>query len=127
MNKKSKENIRVAEVLISQEYYNSSVHCSYYALFQYMKYILDSQGFCSYKEQDAKTNTKGSHNSILKELELHIKDAELCWKVRHSFLLCKKLRGIADYQVTQVVQEESQKCLDDVRDIIEHLSKCFNI
>ena len=127
MNKKSEENIRVAEVLISQEYYNSSVHCSYYALFQYMKYILNSQGFCSYQEQDAKTNTKGSHNNILKELELHIEDAKLRWKVHHSFLLWKKLRRMADYQVTQVVQGESQKCLDCVHNMITELNQYFNI
>lgn len=65
MNKKSEENILAAEELISRGYYNSSIHCSYYALFQYMKYILNSRGLCSYAVQDQKTNAHGSHNNIL--------------------------------------------------------------
>lgn len=126
MDKKSEENILAAEELISKGYYNSSIHCSYYALFQHMKYILDHCGLCTYESQDKKTNTKGSHDNILKELEPHIKDVQLRCKVHHSFPFWKKLRSVADYQVTQVVQGDSQKCLDDVRDIIEQLSKCFN-
>lgn len=69
MNKKSEENILAAEELISRGYYNSSIHCSYYALFQYMKYILNSRGLCSYAVQDQKTNAHGSHNNILRGAE----------------------------------------------------------
>lgn len=126
MNEKAKQNIQAAEVLICKGYYNSSIHCSYYALFQYMKYILDHCGLCTYKSQDKKTNTKGSHDNILKELDPHIKDARLRLNLHHSFSTWKKLRMVADYQVTPIVQDDSQKCLDDVRDIIERLSKSLN-
>lgn len=126
MNKKSEENILAAKVLIRKGYYNSSIHCSYYALFQYMKYVLDYRGFCNYPSQDKKTNTKGSHNNILEELRTHIKDVALSKRVRDSFRNLKRLRAVADYQVTPIVQVDSQKCLDDVHDIIEWLSKCFN-
>lgn len=126
MNKKSEENILAAEELICKGYYNSSIHCSYYALFQYMKYILNSQGLCSYAVQDQNTNGPGSHHNILTELRKHIKDVALSRNVRDSFQNLKTQRTIADYQVTPIAQIDSQKCLDDVRDIIERLSKCFD-
>ena len=124
MNKKSEENILAAEELICKGYYNSSIHCSYYALFQYMKYILNSQGFCLYAEQNAKTKAQGSHNTILKELRKHIKDAALSRNVRDSFRSLKSQRAMADYEINPVVQVHSQMCLNDV---ITELNQYFNI
>ena len=40
MDKKSEENIRAAKMLINAGYYSSSIHCSYYALFQYIVYVM---------------------------------------------------------------------------------------
>lgn len=125
MNKKSEENILAAEVLIHEGYYNSSIHCSYYALFQYMKYILNSRGLCSYAVQDQKTNAHGSHNNILEELKGHIKDAALSRKVRDSFRSLKKQRTIADYEIIPMVKVESQMCLNDVCDMIAQLNQYF--
>ncbi len=128
MNKKSEENICAAKVLISQGYYNSSVHCSYYALFQYMMYILNSQGFCPYAEQDAKTNAQGSHNTILKELRGHIiEDLALSRDVVNSFRFLKKKRAVADYKETQVEQGEAREDLQRVCDMINKLKQHFNI
>lgn len=126
MNKKSEENILAAEVLIHKGYYNSSIHCSYYALFQYMKYILDHCGLCTYKSQDKKTKAKGSHDNILKELNPHIKDIVLRFTVDTSFQCLKKQRAVADYKISPFGEVESQTCLDEVRDMIEQLKKYFN-
>ena len=125
MNKKSEENILAAEELISRGYYNSSIHCSYYALFEYLKYILNSRGLCSYAVQDQKTNAHGSHNNILEELRGHIKDAALSRKVRDSFRSLKKQRTIADYEIIPMVKVESQMCLNDVCDMIAQLNQYF--
>ncbi len=125
MDKKSEENILAAEELISKGYYNSSIHCSYYALFQHMMYILHSRGLCSYAVQNQKTNAPGSHNNILKELRGHIKDAALSRNVRDSFRILKTQRAMADYEITQMVQVESQICLNDVRNMIAQLNQYF--
>ena len=127
MNKKSEENIFAAEELICRGYYNSSIHCSYYALFQYMKYILDSRGLCSYAEQTDKTKTPGSHNNILEELRLHIEDAKLSRNVRNSCRSLKTRRTKADYEIIPMEQDESQICLNDVRNMIAQLNQYFNI
>ena len=127
MNKKSEENIYAAEVLISGGCYNSSVHCSYYALFQHMKYILNSQDFCSYAKQDEKTNTKGSHNTILAELRSHIEDVALSRNVRDFSQLLKKKRAVADYEITQIEQGEAKEELHRVRNMITELNQYFNI
>ena len=126
MNKKSEENILAAEELISKGYYNSSIHCSYYALFQYMKYILDYCGLCNYAAQNKKTGAKGSHDIIWGELNPHINDIVLRFTVDTSFQSLKKQRSVADYKISPVGKVESQKCLNEARDIIEQLKKYFN-
>lgn len=133
MDKKSEENILAAEELISKGYYNSSIHCSYYALFQYMKYILDYCGLCNYAAQNKKTGAKnkktgakGSHDIIWGELNPHINDIVLRFTVDTSFQNLKKQRSVADYKISPVGKVESQKCLNEARDIIEQLKKYFN-
>ena len=125
MDKKSKENILAAKVLIRKGCYNSSIHCSYYALFQYMKYILNRQGLCSYAVQVQKTKAPGSHNNILKELRGHIKDAALSRKVRDSFRSLKNQRTEADYEINSMGLGESQMCLKEVHNRIAKLNQYF--
>lgn len=52
--KKSDENIKAAEKLIQQKMPNTSIHCSYYACYQILKYIL----FTQYNFTDEKLRAK---------------------------------------------------------------------
>lgn len=126
MDKKSKENICAAKKLIEAGYYNSSVHCSYYALFQYIVYVLDHRGVCSYTEQKEKTEDKGSHNFILRKLRSSIHNQRLS---RDTLNLCyklKKLRVRADYKTDRIERTEAQQSLDEACDTIAELEGYFS-
>ena len=40
MKTKALDNLASSQLLINNRHYTASVHCSYYAVFQYMKYML---------------------------------------------------------------------------------------
>ena len=69
--------LEVAQSLLNkQEEISStvSVHCSYYAVLMYMKYILaqtDRQPL-SYEEQDEAANGKGSHEYVIEQIKRRI-------------------------------------------------------
>lgn len=130
MDKKSEENIRAAKMLISAGYYSSSIHCSYYALFQYIVYALDHCGVCSYTEQKERTKDKGSHDFILSELRSSILDQRLsretlnlCYKLKR---LLKRLRVRADYKTDRIKETEAQQSLDEACDTITVLKNYFS-
>lgn len=89
----------------------ASIHCSYYSVFQYMKYILANlkDRPYSYEQQDA-TQKSGSHETILLEIRnrLNLKTSDLRFFC-DTLSLLKKQRKIADYTDTTFTIEE---CLD---------------
>ena len=64
MKTKALDNLASSQLLINNRHYTASVHCSYYAVFQYMKYML------------AHTNNRPVSYSILERLELLVKKLE---------------------------------------------------
>lgn len=40
MKSKANDNLKSAQILIDAEQYTTSIHCSYYAVLEYMKYML---------------------------------------------------------------------------------------
>ncbi len=126
MDKKSEENIRAAKMLISAGYYSSSIHCSYYALFQYIVYALDHCGVCSYTEQKEKTKDKGSHDFILSELRSSILDQRLSRETLNLCYKLKRLRVRADYKTDRIKGTEAQQSLDEACDTITVLKNYFS-
>ena len=126
MDKKSEENIRAAKMLISAGYYSSSLHCSYYALFQYIVYALDHSGVCSYTEQKEKTKDKGSHNFILSKLCSSIRDQRLSRETRNLCCMLKRLRVRADYKTDRIKETEAQQSLDEACNTITVLKNYFS-
>lgn len=57
---KSEENLEAAKILNNNIKFTSSVHCSYYAILQMMKYVLSAKCDISYEKQN-EMREKDSH------------------------------------------------------------------
>lgn len=134
MDKKSQENLESAEMLIKSGKYNSSIHCSYYAVFQYMKHALcnSPQIPMSYSAQNRMTSCGYSHVKILRALKKrivrvdgNIQDASL---IGNRIELLKDNRVNADYNENFVFDYNgSNNCLNEAKSIIELIKNKFGL
>lgn len=102
----------------------ASIHCSYYAVFQYMKYILAHLKVRPYTYAQQNTGEKSaSHERILLEIQNRLSlRAEDESDFKYSFNFLKKQRQLADYSTTTFTVEE---CID-IRDLAVRLRSTLN-
>lgn len=134
MDKKSARSLVTATHLINAEsgsYCNMSIHCSYYAVLQLMKYILDAHKDrrISYDEQrkKAESYSGGSHEFVLDEIGSRITCKPADWfTYKSKFRALKKCRVTADYEQYMFTLEESIDCRDMATGLISALRRYFN-
>jgi hypothetical protein len=63
-----------AELLIEESYYAPSVHCSYYSVFQLMKYRFVSKSGISFEEYNTQSPSIGSHVYLLDSFLIFLSD-----------------------------------------------------
>lgn len=127
MKAKANDNLISAQVLINNKQYTSSVHCSYYAVFQNMKHVLanTANNPLSLAHQDTHVG-ESSHEYILLEIKKRLKVSpkdERMFTNEVRFL--KKERVDADYKKREFSDEESLACIDKARGIITKLKTYF--
>lgn len=122
-------NLRVAHILSQDQNNNdgwtTSIHCSYYAVFQYMKYLLAEKvnNPITYEEQN---NQKGdSHKFILTEIKNRIESSDTARKIRDRVLNLQQQRVEADYKPKIFSQEEALTCKSEADAIIKNLKTLF--
>lgn len=129
MDKKSQENIAAADKLIQAGYWDASIHCSYYAVFQFVKYTLHAKGFCSYNQQE-RILGNSSHEDILGELS---KNWGSCSKkerkkFKNTFWFLKKARVKADYKVSETFdKQEAEAMATHAKSLIGTLKTVYNL
>tara|TARA_R110000803_G_scaffold204936_1_gene271277 strand:- start:878 stop:1282 length:405 start_codon:yes stop_codon:yes gene_type:complete len=124
---KSNFNIDSAKHLIENNCYASSVHCSYYASFQYMKHKLKLCQNTTYTDIDiaCKNHIGGSHvyviNGILNNLKpkLGLKDFTT---IKRRINDLKQFRLDSDYYNIQILIDEASKSLKFSEEIIQTLN-----
>jgi hypothetical protein len=124
---KSKFNIESAKYLIDSNCYASSVHCSYYASFQYMKHKLKLCQNTTYDEIDiaCKDHPGGSHvyviNGILNNLKkkIGLKEYTILKRIINDL---KQFRLDSDYYNIQILIDEATKSLKCSEEIIQTLN-----
>ena len=111
---KARNNLKAAQRIIDANDASicfASIHCSYYAVFQYMKYILAHLKVRPYTYEQQDSNEKSaSHERILSEIQNRLemkREDESDFKYSFNFL--KKQRQLADYSTTPFTVEE---CID---------------
>ncbi len=130
MRAKSYANIAAANFLVSYGegvHCNASIHCSYYATLQCMRYILNHlrKGAIPYKEQ-RKQGKISSHefvfDKILNNLECPPKVEK---RYKELFRALKKKRETADYELETFPIEDCLDCESNAKEIIRILENCF--
>lgn len=113
MLNKSSQSLKAAQKLLYDHavYATQSVHCSYYAVFQFMKYFLahNSRDPLSYEQQNRlSSKNKLSHEVILEEVKnrLNLRPSELK-KVTESIRDLKQARMRADYSTETFSEDEA--------------------
>lgn len=124
MKTKSDENIKAAELLVEGNMYASSVHCSYYACFQLMKYVLHAKLNFDYIQQDKLTKGKGSHNLLIGTFKkkYRVTDKKAAFKIATDIDLLKKNRQKADYTPTVICDSTKNEVEKLKKDIIQQLN-----
>ena len=132
MKTKAIGNLEAAETLINKQeekYYTASIHHAYYAVFQYMKYVLahtDMQPL-SYEEQMEKSGGKGSHKYLINQIKQRINNLneEAAQDFVQAVRELKEARVDADYRIRQFTQEESLACKRQAEELITKLIMYF--
>ncbi|MGJ7025197.1 hypothetical protein [Petrimonas sulfuriphila] len=123
MRQKCDTNIKLAQELINNKYYTNSVHCSYYACLQFIKYILDKKNVCSFQKQNEKKDN--SHLFILNKLINEIRSPKTLRYVRTNFNSLKDKRVRADYHEDVFEADESLTAIDEAKGIIYQVRTAF--
>jgi uncharacterized protein (UPF0332 family) len=128
MKQKALENLKAAQTLIDTKSYNSSIHCSYYAVLQYMKYMLaqTDNNSLSYRQQESSTsNGKDSHEFLIIEIKNRIDSISKARNFCEGIRFLKRNRREADYDQRLFSEMESLECVDDARGLISKLKTYF--
>lgn len=126
MKNKSQQSLEAAQKLISLRKpmgYNSSIHCSYYAVLQYMKYMLANTRNTplSYEQQDI--SSQSSHEYLLTEITNRFDSYNERRNFTHLFRLLKKNRVEADYTTKDFSEFESLKCKENAEAAIKKIKR----
>ncbi|MBW4722847.1 hypothetical protein [Prevotella melaninogenica] len=129
MKAKALDNLKVAQELINKKEACSntvSIHCSYYAVLQYMKYILaHTDDPISYHEQTQQTKHQSSHEYVIIEIKQRISHPRDARDFVQDVRDLKKDRVEADYSERQFSLDESLTCRDQANRLISKLKRYF--
>lgn len=115
MRKKAEENLSAAKLLIDNSMFSSSVHCSYYAGFQFSKHVLAICCGIDYANQENESRGKDSHYYVTSCLEKNLLNrsyriAMADYNTYYSKL--KRLRKKADYLQDAISSKEADNAYD---------------
>lgn len=120
--KKSKENLDAAQKLIDTGFYTSSVHCSYYSIFQIIKHILNHKFALDYNTQDELEAYK-SHKNIYQALYDKESNPSFRRDFRLKFTFIKEQRRRADYENSDLFTPEESITVKEASEILRNKLK----
>lgn len=113
-----------------EAYCFASVHCSYYAVFQFMKYLLANlkDDPISYEKQSQICSGNSSHDVIIGKIrgllpgKNYKKERDLVEAIR----VLKKQRGEADYSNAKFTVEQCLDIKQNAENLMSKLQSLFN-
>ena len=113
--KKAEENMSAACLLIKNSMFTSSVHCSYYAGFQFSKYVLANCCGIDYITQENNSSGKDSHYYVTHCIEEDM--LKKTWRIAMAdynkyYSKLKRLRKKADYLQDIITSKEATDAYD---------------
>jgi len=125
---KSGFNIEAAELLIQEDLYCSSIHCSYYGCFQYIMFTLKSHLNITYEQLKNSTSGDSHVNTIQKisqEYRNKGKSFTEAGNLSRDLNILKNTRIKADYSPDVIGDELSQSTLRLSKRLIMELKTTF--
>lgn len=122
-----------ADVLHKQQYFASSVHCSYYSLFQKMKYVVKNTAGISYDEYETKSklSPKSSHVFLIEwfcsEFQKKGNSRREKEALENTIVDLKTLRIKADYTNIRITPKESGDAYDTSDRLQQQIKLIFKI
>ena len=127
MKAKALSNLDSAQMLINNRQYTNSVHCSYYAVFQYMKYMLANTDRNPITLEMQENNVgESSHEFIISKIKERLNTSPQNERnFAQGIRLLKKERVDADYTTRVFTDIESIECKDRANGLITNLKTYF--
>lgn len=129
---KAIENYKAAMLLSNDnnKMYSASIHCAYYACFQFTKHILAQRCCIPYNQQkkEAMDEAIGTHNYVINEILNHLNLKNECdaYDIYHDKMSeLKRLRTMADYDNIIISPVEAHKAMDFANDILDTLKGVY--
>ena len=127
MNRKSKESLDTAQLLLDKKRFTQSVHCAYYAVLQFMSYKLTTTiNPISYNEQNYSIHRQGnSHEYLFDEIKKRLLsiNPKIAKDFQEDFRDLKANRVEADYSQRQFNDEEGCDCKAQAERLINKLNR----
>ncbi len=132
LKEKSLFNITASKLLIDNNLYCSSVHCSYYSCFQLMKFTMKDFFDVDYSVLGTKISLSGkkTHRYIIDYLENEIhKNAGLrdARNFKHKIKDLKVFREESDYENVEISIEQGQKAYNIANELRSFLTQQFHV
>lgn len=125
LKNKSEFNIDGAELLINNDLFAPSIHCSYYSVFQLMIYVYCYKKDITFEEYsvEAKANQGSSHNHLIRNFCALNTDKRSSRFLKRNIDDLKASRIKSDYDNFQVDSEFSNKALIKAKELLIEIKK----
>jgi len=129
LKQKSEFNLLAAEKLLQHNLYASSVHCSYYACFQLMKFTLKNIYNIDYEKQSEEISSSklNSHGYVIgiikKKIKLNLTDTSEFRYFDRIITDLKMFREESDYHNIQIDSDKGRLALKKANELILLITK----
>ena len=132
LKQKSTFNYTAAELLIEKSLYAPSVHCSYYACFQLLKYTINEFFGIDYATQARQISSSGqpTHQYVVNFISDELKDLagfEESRKFKRTIKDLKQFRVESDYQDIEIGSDQGNRAFYKAKEIRSYLSENFKV
>lgn len=132
LRQKSNFNFTAAETLLNQSLYAPSVHCSYYACFQLLKFTVKDFFGIDYEKQAINISTTGqqSHQYVINYLTNELKQLagiDESRKFKRTITDLKQFRVESDYENIEIGSVKGNEAFIKAKEIRSYLIKNFNV
>lgn len=138
---KSDENFNAANLLVSSNMHNASIHCAYYSCFQLVKYVFKNKERVDYSNQKSnytayvkesqsqQRKAMGSHEYLIQQFikKSAEKNMSSTIIIRRHILELKGLRAQADYDDSIVKEGESTRCSKMAEEIRRLITEIYEL
>lgn len=128
---KARQNMDAAKHLLQQDssLHIAAVHPAYYAVFQTVKYILDTQQIMDYATQDSKAGGSKSHKILIDEITKDVKKhhSNNCNNMCRHMSTVRLYRKKADYNNSPISENSINEFYSNIQDLFSDFDQIYNV